>query len=397
MNNLLEKLNKSIEIAQKNNFYKGKIHQIKKLEEILEFPALKKEDLLQLSIYDFIQDSHSDLYEYHESSGSTNIPLTTWFSKNDFMAYVSQLNESPIAFNENDMVLIRFPYALSVPAHTFTELVHKNGGCVIHAGRGDNHCSFSKVVQLLVKTKATIFASNIQEAFILAAIAQASGYDLRKDFNLRAICTAGEVFTNARKNRLEELWGVPVYNFYGTTELGNLAITDKDETLLASTNHFYFEALNPKDLKPVTMGEKGILYVTTLSKNCFPLIRYCTRDVVTITNNENGDLKHLLKIKHYGRDSEVIAYGDKKITFADVQNAMLSLSSDVIGNMWKIKRLKEGFQIIAESDRVNEIDAKKIKLNFDIPHEIKLVEKGTIFDVHRYMNEKIAGKPVYFI
>lgn len=396
MKTLISKINHVIETALKNPFYQGKIHPITTLDEILEFPVVRKEDLLKLGVFDFLDENHAPLYEYHESSGSTNTPLTTWLSKNDFMGYVEQLNESPVKFNKDDIVLVRFPYALSVPAHTFTKLVHVNGGCVIHAGRGDNHCSFMKAVQLLVKTKATVFACNIQEAFILAEVAMAGGYNLKEDFNLRAICTAGEVFTNARKQRLEKLWRVPVYNFYGTTELGNLGVTDEDAMLYVSTNHFYFEVLNPLDKTPVKLGEKGVLYVTTLSKDCFPLIRYCTGDIVSVSTNEKKDEKHLLKLNHYGRDSEVYTYKNISVTFAEIQEKLLSLPDDIVGNMWKIELLENGIKIIAESDKPEE-DTSQLKLNLEIPHEIQLVKKGTIFDVQKYMHEKMIGKPEYFI
>jgi phenylacetate-CoA ligase len=394
---LITKINETIEIATQNTFYRGRISKIHCLEDMNNMPILTKEMLLKLSPSDFLENCSIPLYEYHESSGTTNEPLITWFSRNDFMSYVEQLNESAVNIGKNDIVLIRFPYALSVPAHTFTQLVHKNGGCVIHAGRGDNHCTFIKAIEVLRCARATILACNVQEAFNLAYVAQAAGYDLKEDFNLRAICTAGEVLTNARKKRLEELFKIPVYNFYGTTELGNLGVTKEDETLYASTDHFYFEVLDPLNYKPVPYGEKGILYVTTLSKEIFPFIRYCTGDVVSISPNKKPDDRHLLELKHFGRYNDVIRYGEKLITFAEIQNALLELSDEMVGNMWRIRRLDNCLEFIVESDIAIHENTEKITLNLDIPYKFKYVPKGTIFDSQKYVREKVIGKPEYFI
>ena len=47
-------------------------------------------------------------------------------------------------------------------------------------------------------------------------------------------------------------------------------------------DHFYCEILNPETLKPVPDGEWGELVITTLTRECCPLVRYRTRDVTRI-------------------------------------------------------------------------------------------------------------------
>ncbi|MDS0527101.1 AMP-binding protein [Clostridium sp. SHJSY1] len=394
MSRIVEQFNKTVEIALKNDFYKNRVKKINELKEIKNFKTLQKNDLLALTIDEQLQGNTSLLYEYHESSGSTNIPFMTWFTQSDFMAYVKQINESPIKFNSKDIVLVRFPYALSVPAHTFSKTVHMNGGCVIHAGRGDSNCTHEKVIEILMRTKATIFACNVQEAFILGEIAKKKGLNLPKDFALRAICTAGELFTDSRKKRLEKLWGVPVFNFYGTTELGNLATTDKDAILNASKDHFYFEVLDENTGEEVPDGTKGILHVTTFSKECFPFIRFNTGDIVV----KNKDvLQDKIQLKHFGRITERIECMGKKITFGELQNEFLSLPEELAGNFFKIRKTFNEIEIIVESDCYNEISGKEIKLNIDIPYRVSLVKKSMIMNLDSYINQEVIGKPKYIL
>ena len=170
------------------------------------------------------------------------------------------------------------------------------------------------------------------------------GYDTKKDFSLRAICTAGEVLSEARRRRLEVLWGVPIYNFYGTTELGNLAVSDNDINLKVSDKNFYLEVLDEKNKRPVGFSKKGILHVTTLRKECFPLIRYNTKDIVSLWKKDGH-----MYIKHFGRQSDVVKIHNKVITMYDLQDIFLSLPTDVVGDFWKIMKHKNFIEIIAES------------------------------------------------
>lgn len=389
---VVEKFNKTVEQALRYDFYRNRIRKIGHLNEIKNFKTLEKTDLLALRAEEYLQGNTGSLYEYHESSGSTNIPLMTWFTKKDFMAYVEQIDESPVQFGKDDIVLVRFPYALSVPAHTFSKTVHLHGGCVIHAGRGDLNCTQERVLDLLLKTKATILACNVQEAFILGELAVKKGLHPAADFALRAVCTAGELFTDARKKRLEKLWGVPVYNFYGTTELGNLATTDQDALLNASAKHFYFEVLDENTGEEVVDGAEGILHVTTFSKECFPLIRFNTGDIVV----KNKDAPQgSIRLKHFGRTTERIECKGKRITFGELQNEFLALPQKVVGNFFQIHTSPERVELVAESDCCHEISGEEIKLNIDIPYTITLVKKGTIMNLDSYINQKIIGKPQY--
>ncbi len=51
--------------------------------------------------------------------------------------------------------------------------------------------------------------------------------------------------------------------------------------LHVAEDHFYCEIVDPETLKPLPDGECGELVITTLTRECCPLVRYRTRDVTT--------------------------------------------------------------------------------------------------------------------
>lgn len=390
-------INQILSICLNTNYYENKLKLDPKKEvNLIDLPITKKEDLRLCSPFDILAKDCIELYDYHESFGTTGSPLGTWFTKNDFDAYVNQINESDVCFNSSDRVLIRFPYAISVPAHTFTKAVHLKGGTIIPVSRASLVTPFPRVINLLKKLDVTVLACNVFEAFQLALVAEKLGFNTKSDFNnMRAICVAGEMLSSERKKRLEELWNVEVYNFYGTTEVGNIATSCKCGNLHCSDD-FIYEVLDIKTNKSVKYGEKGILHITTLNKEAFPLIRYDVGDIVQLVKSDCPCGKKGKILIHHGRVSDQFSYKNITITMKDLQESLLKYSTQIIGNIWKLKKLDDKLIIYVESDSSNPEDNIQ-KLDINIPHEIIYMKPGSLYDVNLLMEIKEITKPNYFI
>jgi phenylacetate-CoA ligase len=79
---------------------------------------------------------------------------------------------------------------------------------------------------------------------------------------------------------LESLWGCPVYDNYGTNEIGHGAF----ECAHRNGLHFfedmsYFEILDSASGQPVAPGQVGNLVATVFYRRVFPIIRYNLRDL----------------------------------------------------------------------------------------------------------------------
>jgi phenylacetate-CoA ligase len=394
----MNQLNKSIQIAKRCSYYNNKINvnAIKNLADIKMLPISTKEELRSLACFDALTTTISELYQYHESFGTTGTPVSTWLTKNDFQNYVSQINESPVNFQKDDIALIRFPYAISVPAHIFSEAIQQRGGCIIPASRASAISPYPRVINLMKKLKVTILCSNPFEAFMLAEIATKMGYSPTEDFSLRAICVAGEMLSDARRKRLESVWGVPVYNFYGATETGNLATACSYGNLHCSVKHFLFENLHLTTKEPVEDGVKGLMHITTLMKEAFPMIRYDTGDIVEIKESKCLCGNKAPILIHHGRITDCIDVNGTIKTFKELQEAFLDTPPDIIGDNWKIVYKKDHvlFKFESSNTDYNKDDLKKL-VHLDIPFDIEPVKPGEIMDLKELMNITPIGKPIY--
>ena len=387
MNNLISDLNITLKQAKKCTFYNNRIlsDSINTIEDFQNIPITTKDSLRKLNPYDALCVPVSELYDYHESYGTTGIPLATWFTKNDFMSYVKQLDESTLDLRSDDLVLNRFPYAISVPAHIFSEYAHIHGATIIPVSKASLITPFPRVVNLIRKLKPTIINGMPEELFKIADTAKIMGVDLKKLGCIRALCVAGEMLSNARRIRLENVYGAKVFNYFGCTECGNMATSDDTGNLVPSKD-FFFEIVDPFSLKPTKTGIGKIL-VTTLKKEAFPLVRY-----------DLGDLAELKDgfLIHHGRETDFVKLSETSYTFKQLQEIFLSLPDTIVGNNFRFKI--NGNEVIFQFEKPNGMfDTPKNYEQLDCPFKYKMepFNFGEFTNIDKLMQIDKVSKPKY--
>jgi len=79
---------------------------------------------------------------------------------------------------------------------------------------------------------------------------------------------------------LEDLWGAPAFDMYGTHESGMLAAECRHQSgLHVMEDAFFLEIADPETGRIVPDGEKGTIYITTLYKHGAPQIRFNVNDI----------------------------------------------------------------------------------------------------------------------
>jgi phenylacetate-CoA ligase len=399
----LKMLKWTIKQAKKAKYYQDKISgmEIKSLSDISKFPFLSKQELRDNSPFNLIAVNKTELSHYIESFGTTGSPTSSWLTEFDFNNYANQINQAAVDFCPDDVVLIRFPYAFSSPAHIVQRAAKSKGACVVTASSRTLVSPHTRVINVMKKLDVSVVGCLPLEVIMLAETAKLMGYDTKKDFkHLRAFCVAGELLTEKRKRWLENMWDVKVYNLYGSTETGNLAATCKNGNLHLSNDHFLFEVLDENTKKPLKMGEKGILAVTTLTRQAMPLIRYIVGDLAELIDGTTcgcGINSQILKL--YGRKSDVIEWNDEVLTLEEAEDLVLDLPWDILSNLWMIIVKDEGivFKIEGQGNNIKIPDewyeaANKIT---KIPCKIEIVEEGSLFNRENLLKVDPVIKPKY--
>ena len=113
---------------------------------------------------------------------------------------------------------------------------------------------------------------------------------------------AGTLYPEMRKN-IKEIFSCPVYNRYGSREVGDMAC-GQDKLSLSFWNH-NLEVLDEVGGK----SENGKIIVTTLNNYSMPFIRYDIGDVASV-----AEVKNIFELKKvFGRSMEMFKTRDGKI------------------------------------------------------------------------------------
>ena len=121
--------------------------------------------------------------------------------------------------------------------------------------------------------------------FVLTVtMCESMGIDLKelKERGLEVIATTSEMLSDMDRKIIADGFDVPVYDSYGLREAGLIGHECEHQTMHCMDEQLILETIDPETLVP-TEGE-GELVVTNLVGTAFPVIRYRTGDVVTLSN-----------------------------------------------------------------------------------------------------------------
>ena len=138
-----------------------------------------------------------------------------------------------------------------------------------------------------------------------------------KNLNLKEVCPSlelcivtSEVLFEADKNLMQKVFGVPVVNEYGASEVGLIAFENKQNEWILNAEDLFVEIVD-KNNKPVPNGEEGRILITSLYNKAHPVIRYEIGDTGVLS--EKSTAKKPILQKLLGRTSDFAKLSNGKI------------------------------------------------------------------------------------
>ncbi|MEM7185540.1 MAG: phenylacetate--CoA ligase family protein [Bacteroidota bacterium] len=119
---------------------------------------------------------------------------------------------------------------------------------------------------------------------------------------LKYCVVTSEMLYDSDKKLMQEVFGVPVVNEYGASELDLIAFTDPEDCFILNSETLFVEVLDEQD-QPVPNGTPGRIVITGLYNKAHPMIRYDIGDTGTLT--ENSTLKKPVLQELIGRTNDV--------------------------------------------------------------------------------------------
>ncbi|EDM45372.1 possible capK protein [unidentified eubacterium SCB49] len=154
------------------------------------------------------------------------------------------------------------------------------------------------------KTKPFTYINGYTSAIVLFA-----KFLQKRNYNLKDICptltcciVTSEMLYDTDKKLMETVFGIPVYNEYGASELDLIAFENKNDEFVLNSETLFVEILDDHD-QPVPNGLPGRIVITSLYNKAHPMIRYDIGDSGIIA--KGSTLKKPILEKLIGRTNDV--------------------------------------------------------------------------------------------
>jgi phenylacetate-CoA ligase len=140
---------------------------------------------------------------------------------------------------------------------------------------------------------------------LLAGHARANSVQM-SDLGIQVTFTTGETLYPDQRQIIEETFGAPVANGYGSRDAGFIAHQCPSGSLHLTAEHIVVELLDEEGT-PVAPGETGEIVVTHLATRDFPFIRYRTGDMAALATERCACGRGLPILKSvFGRSTDFI-------------------------------------------------------------------------------------------
>lgn len=363
---------------------------------LASLPLTTKEDMRAAYPFGMLAVPKSELATYHESSGTTGEPTSSYLTDADWDDIASRFARSAVNLTANDAVLVKTPYAMVTTAHQMHAAARLRGALVVPADNRSRMMSYSRVLRLLADVPITVAWCMPTEALLWQAAAQLTGGVSLP--SLRAFVVAGEPLSRARRTRLEALWSARVYEDYGSTETGSLAGECPAGHLHLWADRFVPEVIDPASGIAKEVGT-GLLAITTLYRKAMPLVRFVPGDLVNVTWAECSCGWALPRIRVLGRASAET--GALKVSANDVDEAVFSLPQELGVLLWRARTHTHTLEVEIEIDRTHAAQAvdlltSSLSSTLALPATaltVRAVDRGSIVPVEALQATTPFSKP----
>jgi len=256
---------------------------LKSLSDIRRLPFTSKDDLRDNYPFGMFAVPAKDMVRVHASSGTTGKPIVVGYTRNDLDMWTELVARivTMAGVTASDVAQVSFGYGLFTGALGLHYGLEKVGAMVVPVSSGNTE----KQIMLMEDFGVTTLISTPSYALHMAEVAREMGVD-RSRLQLRVGLFGSEAWTDEMRQAIEADWGIKATDNYGLSEVMGPGVSG--ECLYTcgmhlNEDHILMEVIDPKTGEVVPENHEGELVITTLTKEAFPVIRYRTKDITTIT------------------------------------------------------------------------------------------------------------------
>jgi phenylacetate-CoA ligase len=287
----LERLQATLNRAQKNvACYRKRFHEagvdpeeFLSLSDLTKLPFTTRDDLRNNYPYGMFAVPLREVVRIHSSSGATEKPVVVGYTRNDIKAWTNLVARIMTAagVTRDDMVQVTMSYGLFTGAFGLHYGAEAIGASVIPTGTGNTE----KQIMIMQDYRTSVLVSTPGYAIALADRMEHMGVD-PKSLSLRLGLFGGEPLSEPLREEIETRLGLSATDNYGLSAIIGPGVAGECECkrgMHMCEDAFIPEIIDPHRGERQEPGRPGELVLTTLAKEAFPMIRYRTGDITSLS------------------------------------------------------------------------------------------------------------------
>lgn len=336
------------------------------LADLAKLPFTCKQDLRDTYPYGMFAVPMSQVEELHASSGTTGKQIVVGYTKNDLDVWGEMAARSIVAAggDENSMVHVSYGYGLFTGGLGLHYGARTLGAAAIPVSSGNT----ARQIQILKDFGSTILCCTPSYATYIGETMRDMGVK-PSELSLKAGIFGAEPWTDDARKEIENLLGISAFDIYGLTEIMGPGVSygcSAHDGMHICEDHVIAEIINPETGEVLPEGATGELVFSCITKEAFPLLRYRTRDIATLTRDTCACGRTMLRMsKPKGRSDDMLIIRGVNVFPSQIETVLLQN-----GNT------SPHYLIVV--DRVNNQDTLEVMVEMNPDFEfdaVRLVEK----------------------
>lgn len=370
------------------------LDDLEALDDLAKFPFITKQDMRDAYPFGLFARKNEDVARIHASSGTTGQATIVGHTANDLKNWGDCFARgiAMVGGSADSTIQVSYGYGLftgGLGAHAGGEAI----GCTVIPTSSGNT---KRQIQMMKDLGTDILACTPSYALLIADTAIEMGYDPATDFKISAVICGAEPASENMRQEIADKLGVQYCDVYGLSEIMGPGVAMECAErggLHIAEDQFYCEIIDPETLEVLPDGEWGELAITTLTRECTPLIRYRTRDVTRIVSEPCACGRTHRKIDRLrGRTDDMLIIRGVNVFPSQIEQVITEFPE--IATQYQILLTNDGpldkVELRVETvpdfpiDEVRKLEdlksrlAAELKSNLQIAVSIKLVEPKSI-------------------
>jgi phenylacetate-CoA ligase len=258
---------------------------IKRLEDMNRIPFTTKQDLRDNYPFNMFAVPMDNVVRIHASSGTTGQPTVVGYTSRDVGTWSTLMARALAAggAGRGDIIHNAYGYGLFTGGLGVHYGAERLGASVIPVSGGNT----KRQVVIMRDFGPTILTATPSYALHLAEVAEEMGVSFNS-LNFKFGIFGAEPWSEKMRGEIERKLNLTAVDIYGLSEVMGPGVAiechEAKKGLHVFEDHFIPEIVDPNTLEPLPYGTTGELVFTSLTKEAFPVIRYRTRDITSLTS-----------------------------------------------------------------------------------------------------------------